>query len=1144
MGQGSLNFDDEDDQDIEQAMPMEAEDRASQNLESPSFQLPAEEAEPEPADVPEPIQLSIPVLPDAPEPVLHQRRVGDRAETRVQARDQKIEAANERQYQRAVKQAGVVGTNSDGSPVFKPGTGVPQQTEDGRWVREARDTQGQRKLVDMRDPQLSTAKRMKVDRTTGDTYFDEGGMRVVTGKDQATVDRVNMLTERKRLQAENSMDMAMLATERQALNDSKKQLKQFGSTPAQYETQLRNLEMAIAGKPEDAPEVRRYREVSEAWAKWQQQNPEYRKVRAEFDAADANISSREQSVLDRRIRAAALMGNGTGAAIAGTVGDVGIQPIIRGQDADAKSLAAWATLQGIENNVSPVSAHLSAVKSLAERGVTTVGGRPVSQVLSELQAKEDAERVPINVPSDRSDDGDFVRGAKVSLKQLAPLAKGTLALLGATAEKVAGKGGLSTKLKDWGLRGYRDGMAETEALSHENDDVSVAWRKAKAGDIGALIDWAQYGAGYLVGQAGETLAIASLGALAGTAVEPVGGTAVGAIAGGVAKTATKATIRNLIEGIVERTAMKQVAEAAEKQGVKMTAEQLAKAAATSEARKQATATIGRNTAVAANSLMMEAGTIFPEAVNTAAKEGKELNGADLAKVWGTSIFAGGVDALTDKLGLDVAAGKIRLGGESRLAMAAKMGVAGAGVEGGTEGIQTLLERYGSGQSLTDAEAKSDYINSIALGALGGGAVGGFGGLRNPAEPGAVPQPSAPTTEQISDAYDDAMAKARTARESGDLVAHAEHIDAAQKLLAGTHEVAAAETRQVPDAARKAIAKAADASSDFEAEQAALDSDPATFFATAEIGRSLRDVYGNPQTFERAVQATGVNPNIAETIHDQHLAFAAARDLQKVLDSQRLAPEREQALASLGLLDTQDDGTVAVTDDATPLLSPTTREAVRANSEAFGPRYMVTPDTTGNGWTALVSAGRQRLAQAFSQTAARTATAQQTPEAQPAEATNPGDVSRAASVSEESEQRKTGSEGASDLDAIVPNTEPPAQASNSEEPSQRQEPPPLPERILAKFGHPIVDAFVAKFGKQFSAVERQTDKPAGGAGVGVSRDGTRFVVNLKDLQQTLETVPQAQHERFFNAILDEELRHIADNRADCRMGAAMAGTASA
>ncbi len=343
-------------------------------------------------------------------------------------------------------------------------------------------------------------------------------------------------------------------------------------------------------------------------------------------------------------------------------------------------------------------------------GLAPTAANPAGLAADAPQAVAPAAQVP---PETVPEGSDFVRGLKVSLMQLPALAHGTVALLGATAEKAVGEGGIASGVKQWGLKGYEDGMTKTQAVAHENDDVTKAWEKAKTGDLGALVDWAQYGAGYLVGQAGETVAIAALGGLAGTTVGPEG-TVAGAIGGGVAKGASKNLIRTMVEKVVANAAAN-IEKDAVKAGVTLTEQQI---------RKQAVAAVGRGTAIAANSLMMEAGGIYPEAVKQAAAEGRELSGTDMAKIWATSIAAGGVDALTDKLGLDTALGKWRANGGGRISSALLTGAGLAGVEGGGEFTQTVLERLGAGQSLTDEEAQADYINSTAMGMLGGGVLGG------------------------------------------------------------------------------------------------------------------------------------------------------------------------------------------------------------------------------------------------------------------------------------------------------------------------------------------------------------------------------------------------------------------------------------
>jgi hypothetical protein len=153
-------------------------------------------------------------------------------------------------------------------------------------------------------------------------------------------------------------------------------------------------------------------------------------------------------------------------------------------------------------------------------------------------------------------------------------------------------------------------------------------------------------------------------------------------------------------------------------------------ALTAQATKQVTAKIaatGQVGALAASSTGQELGGIYGEA----AEGGKQLSGADLARIWGAGAAAGAVETFADKLGLDALSGKIKIPGAGRAGRATVGGVAGAALEGGTEVVQTGLERFGSGKALTGDEAMKDYINSGAMGALPGGAAGMIRGAITP-----------------------------------------------------------------------------------------------------------------------------------------------------------------------------------------------------------------------------------------------------------------------------------------------------------------------------------------------------------------------------------------------------------------------------
>jgi hypothetical protein len=146
--------------------------------------------------------------------------------------------------------------------------------------------------------------------------------------------------------------------------------------------------------------------------------------------------------------------------------------------------------------------------------------------------------------------GDTGRGFTTALEQTPALAYGALGFAGAAGEKAFGAGGAMTSLKNFGLREYQTRMKAIGETAKESDDVTKAWAKAQQGDLGALVDWAQYGVGYLGGSIVETVATSALGSLAGgLAAGPVGAVA-GVGAGAVGKQAVQGVAKNLIEGMV------------------------------------------------------------------------------------------------------------------------------------------------------------------------------------------------------------------------------------------------------------------------------------------------------------------------------------------------------------------------------------------------------------------------------------------------------------------------------------------------------------------------------------------------------------------------------------------------------------------
>lgn len=311
--------------------------------------------------------------------------------------------------------------------------------------------------------------------------------------------------------------------------------------------------------------------------------------------------------------------------------------------------------------------------------------------------------------------GDFSRGLSVSGKQLKQTAYGTAALIGDTLG--------ADKLKDWGLKGYKDAEQEVQAISKQSDSFTNA---VESGELGK---WFKYSTGYLLGQVAE-LGVASLaGAAVGTAAAPGAGTAAGAVAGAVEKGAVQAGVRSFVGKMID----KQAAEAAERLVKAGVAKEVAEKVAVEQATKSVYRTIGATTANTFLNATQELGSIYGDAVEEAALKGQEYS---LGRVWLAGMAATAVDSWADSKALGKFMGA--LGGDQKIRGVAMEALKGGFREGMTEGVQTAIERWGADKDLASKEAFKEYIDSAAVGVLGGGIAGGTSGAINkfttPVEP--------------------------------------------------------------------------------------------------------------------------------------------------------------------------------------------------------------------------------------------------------------------------------------------------------------------------------------------------------------------------------------------------------------------------
>jgi len=332
--------------------------------------------------------------------------------------------------------------------------------------------------------------------------------------------------------------------------------------------------------------------------------------------------------------------------------------------------------------------------------------------------------------------GDFGRGFGIAFREVKPLAQAAVGLAGATVG--------SDAVRDWGYSGYQDAMNKIAPDRKDTDELTTAYEKAKTGDLGAIVDWVQYGLGYVTGQAAQSIAVGVAGAAAGGMAAGPGGAVAGGVGGAVTGAAGGTAVRALATKMAGSIIEKQAAKIAEVQLAKLAAEgvvtEAAKAAVMQQAKAAAVKSVGQAIGAGAGTVALtsiqEGGSIFADAMEEAKKQGRELDGTDLARIWAGTAGATVLESAADMLGLGALSGRVKLGSGTggMVGRAATGGAILGASEGATEVGQTAFERFGAGKELTSDEAVKDYINSGALGVLGGSAMGGISGAAHRAPP--------------------------------------------------------------------------------------------------------------------------------------------------------------------------------------------------------------------------------------------------------------------------------------------------------------------------------------------------------------------------------------------------------------------------
>lgn len=208
-------------------------------------------------------------------------------------------------------------------------------------------------------------------------------------------------------------------------------------------------------------------------------------------------------------------------------------------------------------------------------------------------------------------DGQMKSGFKRSFEEI----PGMLAGVGAFAADVVGADGARDA-----MLGYAKRKSDEVGAAHAGDAQSItdAWD----GKVGWL-DFLANSAGYVAGQALQAVATGGLGALGAKMVASQG-----------------------VKQIAEVAAAKAIAQGASEVAAGEAAKVAAKAAM--KAAMKTGAAIGAG----AQNFNMELGSIYPDAVEQAEKEGRTLDGGDKLRVFAAASLAAGVDTAGDAIMAD------------------------------------------------------------------------------------------------------------------------------------------------------------------------------------------------------------------------------------------------------------------------------------------------------------------------------------------------------------------------------------------------------------------------------------------------------------------------------------------------------------
>lgn len=430
-----FGVDDPEEEDWNQsnALPLEAQDRASQRMDSPEHQLPAAESDPPPGPTPDlggspfasaladyqpqenapeaprlkgienpelgtaiqnfeqPTQQMAPPRAGYEDAWIHEQDRLNREGVSQKAGASRYLRAQGVELETLPDGSQVIASHADGSPRFKSANSTPFQDENKNWLVRSRSDRGE--LADV--PIQDTKGIVHVNRETGDQYFVGADKQpVIVGQDQRTLDALDMRAKRAEFEGKIATRSALLGELQNGLSQS---LRLYGGllsggaedgsarTVRQLQNAVDNVRPMIEAGTAEPDQVEKFNEDSAALDKYKLAHPEYQQTGDAISATRQKMAQMQhanhQDSVRRRLLGASPDVSAAVASLlpSGFLDDAQDRPFrdasLAAVDEDTAALAAQA-------RTGQSKALPAVLEKLKASGITSIGGKPIDEVIA------------------------------------------------------------------------------------------------------------------------------------------------------------------------------------------------------------------------------------------------------------------------------------------------------------------------------------------------------------------------------------------------------------------------------------------------------------------------------------------------------------------------------------------------------------------------------------------------------------------------------------------------------------------------------------------------------------------------------------------------------------------------------------------